>query len=110
MEKEQQGNSPVFVNEKTVFRIAMLANIVSWIILAIYVLNFGSNLYQMFSMGQFMMPALINEWISLITSVFYTLVIGLVYFAVLQGVNVGLNLGMDMFYSVQPAEDEKTAE
>ena len=113
MEKEQQGNSPVLVKEKTVFLVATLANIVAWIILVIYTLNFGSNLYSMFSGGQFtsaMLPTTFPDWISFLTSIFYTLVIGLVYFATLQGISQGLNLGLDIYYSMQPAGDAKETE
>lgn len=112
MEKEQQGG-PVFVNEKTVFRIALLANIVSWAILVIYVFNFGSNLYQLFSSGQVTMqtlPTTFVDWISFLTSIFYTLAIGLVYFAGLQGVSAGLNLAMDIFYTLQPDQEEDEEE
>jgi len=97
-----------FANENTVFRIVSIAKIISWVILAVYLISFADDLIKVFQ-GQVTWPRQVWQLILTIVNLFYAPIIGLFYFLVLQGVAHGLNLGLDIYYDFQTEEDEAEA-
>ena len=96
----------LFANETMIFRVVSIAKIVSWIILVIYLILFVDSVKPMFQ-GQMQWPTAVSQWITLIANVFYAPTMGVLYFLVLQGVAQGLNLGLDIFYGLNPEDDEE---
>ena len=95
---------PLFANENVIFRVISIAKIISWVILVIYLLSFVNDLTPIFQ-GRMQWPAEVAQWPLTIAGLFFAPAIGLFYFLVLQGVAQGLNLGLDIFYSLQPEEE-----
>ncbi len=104
-----KDNSPTFTNENTVFRIVSIAKIVSWVILVFYLISFLNDLTPIFR-GQMQWPTQLAQWPITIAGLLFAPVIGLFYFLVLQGVALGLNLGLDIYYDFQPEEEEVVVE
>lgn len=94
----------LFASENSIFRIVSIAKIVSWILLVIYLISFSMNVSEMFQ-GQMQWPTQLSQWPITIANIFYTPVLGLFYFLILQGVAQGLNLGLDIYYELHPEED-----
>lgn len=101
-----KNESLLFTNEDAVFRIISIARIVSWVILAIYFISFSMDVSGMFR-GQMQWPTQLSQWPLTIANLFFAPAIGLFYFLVLQSVAQGLNLGLDIFYALQPGEDNE---
>lgn len=101
-----KDSSLLFASENTIFRIASIAKIVSWIILGIYLISFADNLVT-FVQGQTRLPTQPWQWVITLVSLIFAPVIGLFYFLVLQGVAQGLNLGLDIYYGAHSEEDEE---
>ena len=99
----------VFANENAIFRITSVAKIVSWVILVIYLISFANDLGPIFQ-GRMQWPAEFWQWPLTIAGLFFAPAIGLFYFLVLQGVAQGLNLGLDIYYGLQPEETEEEEE
>lgn len=93
----------LFASENTVFRVVSIAKIVSWVILAFYLISFASDLSSIIQ-GQMQWPTQLSQWPITIANLFFAPAIGLFYFLVLQGVAQGLNLGLDIYYELQPEE------
>jgi hypothetical protein len=98
----------LFHNPDAVSRIVLWTNIVAWIVLVVSLLTTISNGY--FSIS--------NNWASLveptitfpmklgfISQIFMDAFTGIVYFLVLRGVSVGLNILRDLFYGNVDVED-----
>lgn len=100
-----KDDGPLFANETTIFRVVSIAKIISWTILAIYLISFASDVGRMIQ-GQTAWPTQLSQWPLAIANLFFAPVVGLLYFLVLQGVAQGLNLGLDIFYQLQPGDDE----
>ncbi len=97
----------MFANEAGIFRIVSIAKIVSWVILAFYLISFvTSDLIPLFN-GQTNWPTQLAQWPMAIASLFFAPAIGMFYFLVLQGVAHGLNLGLDIYYDFQTEEEEE---
>src|SRR3990172_12833043 len=88
----------LFANENSIFRIVSIARIISWIVLVFYLISFAGELSALIQ-GQM-------QWPITIANLFFAPVIGLFYFLVLQGVAQGLNLGLDIYYELQPEDDD----
>ena len=101
-----KDESLLFASESTIFRIASIAKIISWVILVVYLILFIDNIKPMFQ-GQMQWPTAASQWITLVANILYAPVIGLFYFLVMQGVAQGLNLGLDIFYELHPEADEE---
>ena len=99
-------SSLLFANENGIFRIVSIAKIISWIILLFYLISFASDIGRMIQ-GQTSWPTQVSQWPLAIANLFFAPVVGLFYFLVLQGVAQGLNLGLDIFYELQPEEKEE---
>jgi hypothetical protein len=93
----------LFASENTVFRVVSIAKIVSWVILSFYLISFASDLSGIIQ-GQMQWPTQLSQWPITIANLFFAPAIGLFYFLVLQGVAQGLNLGLDIYYELQPEE------
>jgi len=102
----KKNESLLFANENAIFRIISIAKILSWVILVIYLILFVDNIKPLFQ-GQMQWPKLVTDWITLLAKVLNSPAIGLMFFLLLQGVAQGLNLGLDVFYDLQPDEDEE---
>jgi hypothetical protein len=95
-------------NEKAIYRVVAIANVVSWVILAIYLLIFAGDLVSLIT-GPVNWPTQIYDILKVIANVLYTPAMGLFYFLVLQGVSQGLYLGLDIYYDLHPDEDDEVA-
>jgi amino acid transporter len=100
-----KDSSLMFANENAIFRIASIAKIISWVILAFYLISFVNDVTPLFK-GQMNWPTDPAQWPIAIVSLFFAPVIGLFYFLALQGVAQGLNLGLDIYYDFQPEDGE----
>ena len=100
-----KDNPMLFASESTIFRIVSIAKIVSWVILAFYLISFVNELSSMMG-GQVNWPTQPMQWLLLLANLFFAPVIGLFYFLVLQGVAQGLNLALDIYYGSQAEEEE----
>ena|SRR6266498_587992 len=98
-------DSLLFANENNIFRIVSIAKIVSWIILIFYLISFAGDVSGMMQ-GQTNWPTQPLQWPIAIAGLFFAPVVGLFYFLVLQGVAQGLNLGLDIYYELQPEEED----
>src|SRR6266545_5159057 len=100
----KKNESLLFANEDAIFRIISISKIVSWIILAIYLIVFVNSISSLFGQ-QATLPNQFSQWLSLIANLFYPVALGLFYFLALQGIAQGLNLGLDIFYELSPEEE-----
>jgi hypothetical protein len=102
---ENQNDSLLFADENNVFRIVSVARIISWILLVFYLISFATDLYNLIQ-GQMSWPKQASQWPIAFVNLFFAPAVGLFYFLVLQGVAQGLNLGLDIYYELQPEDDE----
>ena len=98
----------IFSNEDSVMRVAATANITSWLVLLVFIATFISNFWPLFN-GTVPFSELLNQPSSLV-NMFYVLIMGVVYFSILQGVARLLHLGLDIYYAMYPDEDEGKTE
>lgn len=106
MDTNKNESALLFTNEDAIFRIISIAKIISWIILAIYLIIFVDNLIPLFQ-RQAQLPAQFSQWPPFIANLLYVPSLGTLYFLIMQGLAQGLNLGLDIFYELHPeAEDE----
>ena len=101
-----KDESLLFSNENTIFRIVSIAKIVSWIILIFYLISFAGDVSAAIQ-GQVQWPTQLSQWPITIANLFFAPAVGLFYFLVLQGVAQGLNLGLDIYYELQPEDKEE---
>lgn len=93
----------LFASENNIFRIISIAKIVSWVILAFYLISFAGDINSIIQ-GQMQWPTELSQWPITIANLFFAPAVGLFYFLVLQGVAQGLNLGLDIYYELRPEE------
>jgi hypothetical protein len=101
-----KDESLLFSNENTIFRIVSIAKIVSWIILLFYLISFAGDVSAAIQ-GQVQWPTQLSQWPITIANLFFAPAVGLFYFLVLQGMAQGLNLGLDIYYELQPEDKEE---
>ena len=101
----KKNELPLFANEDAIFRIISIAKILSWVILVFYLISFANDISGIIR-GQMQWPTQLSQWPITIANLFFAPAIGLFYFLVLQGVAQGLNLGLDVFYEMNPEEEE----
>lgn len=103
----------LFASEAGIFRIVSIAKIVSWVVLAIYLISFAVDVIGMVQ-GGMQWPTEPTQLAITVANLLFAPSIGLFYFLVLQGVAQGLSLGLDIFYELHPeeiiAEDEDLEE
>ena len=104
MNKEE---SLLFANENNIFRIVSIAKIVAWVILVFYLISFAGDV-SVIIQGQMNWPTQLSQWPIAIANLFFAPTVGLFYFLVLQGVAQGLSLGLDIYYELQPEDDEES--
>jgi len=104
----EEEDTLLFHNPAAISRLAVWTNIVAWIVLVISIITTFSNGYY----------SLTNNWSSLleptialpmklgfVSQIFMDAFTGVVYFLVLRGVSVGLNMLRDLFYGNVDMED-----
>ena len=101
-----KDESLLFANENNIFRIVSIAKIVSWIILVFYLISFAGDVSAAIQ-GQVQWPTQLSQWPITIANLLFAPAVGLFYFLVLQGVAQGLNLGLDIYYELQPEDKEE---
>jgi hypothetical protein len=101
----EKSQALLFANEDNIFRIISVAKIVSWVILVFYLISFAGDVGTIIQ-GQMQWPTQLSQWPITIANLFFAPAIGLFYFLVLQGVAQALNLGLDIFYELNPDEEE----
>jgi hypothetical protein len=101
-----KDESLLFANENNIFRIVSIAKIVSWIILVFYLISFAGDVSAAIQ-GQVQWPTQLSQWPITIANLFFAPAVGLFYFLALQGVAQGLNLGLDIYYGLQPEDKEE---
>ncbi len=104
-----KDNEFMFANENNLLLIVSIAKIVSWVVLAFYLISFVNSDIIPLVQGQTNFPTQIFQWPIAIANLFFAPAIGLFYFLVLQGVAHGLNLGLDIYYQSQPEEEDEVA-
>ena len=100
-----KDNSFLFANEDNIFRIVSIAKIIAWILLIFYLISFAGDVNNIIQ-GQMNWPTQLSQWPIAIANLFFAPAVGLFYFLVLQGVAQALNLGLDIYYQLQPEEIE----
>lgn len=98
---EKSKEATTFHGEATVMRLAMGANILSWLILVAYMLSFVNDLYQVITQWAQISMSLPSDFLgqaSAWSGFLRNPLDGLFYFVVLQGLAQVLYLGMDIFY------------
>ena len=112
----QEEETLLFHNPAAISRVALWSTIVAWIVLVVSLLTTISNGYYSIS----------NNWASLMeptisftmklgfgSQIFMDAFTGIVYFLVLRGVSVGLNMLRDLFYGnvdIEEFEEELEVE
>ena len=99
-----KNQSLLFANEDAIFRIMSIAKILAWVILVFYLISFAGDISNIIQ-GQMQWPTQLSQWPITIANLFFAPAIGLFYFLALQGVAQGLNLGLDIFYELNPEEE-----
>ena len=100
---KEEKESFIFSNESAVMRVAAVAMITSWVILLIYVVSFVAGILPLFNGSASWAQVFAQP--SAILNIVYPLVMGMVYFSVLQGVTQLLHLGLDIFYSFEENDE-----
>ncbi len=111
MDNTKNESPLLFANEDGIFRIVSIAKIVSWVILVFYLISFANDVSGIVQ-GKMQWPTQLSQWPITIANLLFAPAVGLFYFLALQGVAQGLNLGLDIFYELNPEEevDEDLAE
>jgi hypothetical protein len=99
-----KNESLLFANEDAIFRIISIAKILSWVLLVFYLISFAGDVSNIIQ-GQMQWPTQLSQWPITIANLFFAPAIGLFYFLALQAVAQGLNLGLDIFYELNPEEE-----
>lgn len=103
--KDNYEKALTFRNENVILEIARWSRIVSWAMMAVYLLRFISDLISVFGSGQFSWPPVMMDRVMFVASMLSTLFFGSFYFLVLQGVAQGLYLGLDMALADESEEE-----
>ena len=98
-----KDSSFLFANEDNIFRIVSIAKIIAWILLIFYLISFAGDVNNIIQ-GQMNWPTQLSQWPIAIANLFFAPAVGLFYFLVLQAVAQGLNLGLDIYYELQPED------
>ena len=104
-----KDNSFLFADEDSIFRIVSIAKTISWILLVFYLISFAGDVSNIIQ-GQMNWPTQASQWPIAIANLFFAPAVGLFYFLALQGVAQALNLGLDIYYQLQPEDIESGIE
>jgi hypothetical protein len=104
-------DSLLFHSPNAVSRIALWSTIVAWIVLVLGVLTFANQAYSIvtnWASIAMSLPASLFDKIAAFAKLFADSFVPVIYFLVLRGVTLGLNLLQDLFYGNTEAEDVET--
>ena len=90
-----------FHNPNAVSRITLWTNIVAWIVLGLTLITFGNQAYSIiknWASIAMSLPTGLFDKIAAFANLFQDGFTGVVYFLLLRGVSLGLNIGLDIFY------------
>ncbi|PKN94599.1 MAG: hypothetical protein CVU44_05810 [Chloroflexi bacterium HGW-Chloroflexi-6] len=99
-------------SQNAVFRIALGANILAWLILAFYVINFMGDLQSVVQNWPLQMPPDLLQQIVAWSSLLSKPLFGAFYFFILQGISQLLYVGLDIYLDLTDTgeEDEEETE
>lgn len=108
---ESQENQSLH-SQNAVFRIALGANILSWLILAFYLINFTGDIQSVVQNWPLQMPPDLLQQIVAWSSLLSKPLFGAFYFFILQGVSQLLYVGLDIYLDLTDTgeEDEEETE
>jgi len=92
-----------FHNEKAVLLIAAWTNAMAWVLLVLYLLNFGEDVRSIIANWPLQMPPGFFEQLVAYSGLLFKPAIALFYFLLLRGVSEILYLGLDLFYGNEEA-------
>lgn len=95
-----------FHSQEVVLRISLWANIIGWVVLALYLLNFSNDLVGLVQNWPPQIPGNLFEQIVAWAGLFSKPMFGVMYFLVLQGISQLLSLGLDIFLHGESEEEE----
>ncbi|MDX9990705.1 MAG: hypothetical protein RBS68_01530 [Anaerolineales bacterium] len=96
-------------SQNAVFRIALGANILSWLILVFYLLNFAGDIVsisQNWAAFLAQIPADIFQQVLTWASLLSKLLFGAFYFFILQGISQLLYVGLDIYLDLTDSGEE----
>ena len=98
----------LFHNPDATSRLVLWTNIIAWIVLGLGVFTFANQAYSIIANWESVrmsLPTSLFDKISAFAKLFSDSFVPVVYFLVLRGVSVGLNILRDLFYGNVDAED-----
>lgn len=104
----KENESLLFHNPNAVSRLSLWTTIVAWVVLALAVFTFANQAYSIIANWasiSMSLPASLFDKISAFAKLFLDSFTGVVYFLVLRGVSVGLQMLQDLFYGNTEVED-----
>ena len=104
-DSELQENQTLH-SQNAVFRIAMGANIFSWLILAFYLLNFSGDVVSVYQNWPLQMPPDLLQQVIAWSSLLSKPLFGAFYFLILQGIAQLLYVGMDIYLDLTDTGEE----
>jgi hypothetical protein len=106
MTKSSQDGQ-TFSNQNALFRIAMGANILAWIILVLSLVDFVGIIRQIVQAWPLNLPPNLFDQAAAWVSIFFKFFVDLFYFFALLGISQLMYLGMDLYYAREAAIEEE---
>ncbi len=104
--EEEEYETTTFHNETALLQIASWAKVTGWVIAAIYLFSWISDLSQMFTGGGLQLPADLMGKLVFFANLVYPVGMGAFYFLIMQGLAQGLYLGLDLYMTTEEDEYE----
>jgi len=101
-----ENESLTFHNENGLLQIALWLKVTGWVIAAIYLLSWISDISQTMASGGFQLPADLMGKLMFVANFIYPIGIGAFYWLVTHGLAQGLYLGLDLFATTEDDEEE----
>jgi hypothetical protein len=104
----KEKDSLLFHNPNAVSRIALWSTIVAWIVLGLGVFTFANQVYSIIANWASIalsLPANLFDKIAAFAKLFADSFVPVVYFLVLRGVTLSLNVLQDLFYGNTEEDD-----
>ena len=109
MAKSSQ-DSQTFSNQSALFRIALGANILAWVILVLTVVDLAGIIRQIVQAWPLNLPPNLLDQAAAWVSIFFKFFVDLFYFFVLLGLSQLIYLGIDLYYTRGSSVDEEETE
>jgi hypothetical protein len=109
MTKSSQ-DSQTFSSQNALFRIALGANILAWVILVLTVVDFVGIIRQIVQAWPLTLPPNLFDQAAAWVSIFFKFFVDLFYFFVLAGISQLIYLGMDLYYARGSSAEEEEVE